>query len=1195
MWKESVVINRISLFDVPWLMVVAACLMRWIYAPHQKRYLYVAMFFFGVCATIHQTMLAAAMGIEVAIAATHPKLGRSFFLGNSIIFLGIMILQGAHIIPALEGLAPTLEFLLYAVGIASIASYVWLAINTKESFNDLCRDGALAAGFLFLTAMPGQGGAVVFLSLIAFVAFAVLAYNTWKQDHGWFTVVICGLLWILGVSFYFYEPISGMTVPPMQWGYPRTVEGFFHALSRGQYEKSNPTDLLSLDGLFRFVMQLGMVSGSLANSFSWVFLFVALLPFLFLFKMQQRERAWIIGLAAIYGCVGILLTVLMNTTPDRQSADENKVFFTASHAVIAILIGYGLALVCAYMATHYRSFRVVGLMLGVVSIVPTVTVYFDSVNTTFYGGVDLLDYARILLLFIIIAATFVLTALAARCFLKIKNNTASLNDHFYFKASTGGAIFLLVVSIFIAFARRTLADVSTAWPNLSFGEKLAAPFKVLLSGIPEIGHNIIHLLTALPMIFAPNQYSLPVIGALILVFAVVAFIAAVLVYRNRAPVAITLALFMLTPVYSGLAHWAKCEQRNHWFGYWFGHDMFTPPFETPDLTPGANGKTILSYDSKLREQAMKGPNGNLVYPEMDRDTILFGGTDPGRFCPTYMIFCESFVPAKDKPADPAFDRRDVYLITQNALADGTYLDYLRSQYFRSQQQDPPFFSELLTYVAGLAHVGDNSLVRGTAKLAYDLLDVPFTKFGARVEARRRAEGVYPPKEIYIPSPVDSQQSFKDYTDDVALRQRDGRLQPGEIVEVDPVSGRVQVSGQVAVMMINGLLCKVIFDHNPTNEFYIEESFPLEWMYPYETPFGIIMKINRNPNVALPDDVFKRDHEFWSKYSERLIGNWITYDTSVQQIADWVDKVYLRNNFTGFTGDRRFIRDDGGQKAFSKLRSSQAGIYAWRLRLLYPSPPPDPQYLPYRPKSDAEVEQLRKECDFAFKQSFAFCPYSPEAVIRYANFLFQFQRFDDALIVAKTCKKLDPYNSQITGLVDQIEDIKKRIAEQTANNAQATTQLQQVETEAREHPTNVQNLLMLGNAYIQMQRTNDAIALLDKVLANPSPTYNELAALAQLYGKLGYGYLDKLDATLQKLVLIAPESIRPEAYYDLAALKAVMGKTREALDNLRIAMDLNAKRLKANPTASDLAVTCRTDVRFDLLRSLPEFPKIVPPK
>ena len=103
---------------------------------------------------------------------------------------------------------------------------------------------------------------------------------------------------------------------------------------------------------------------------------------------------------------------------------------------------------------------------------------------------------------------------------------------------------------------------------------------------------------------------------------------------------------------------------------------------------------------------------------------------------------------------------------------------------------------------------------------------------------------------------------------------------------------VQVAGQVAVMKINGLLCKVIFDHNPTNEFYVEESFPLDWMFPYETPFGVIMKINRQVVPSYSPDVFQKDHEFWSQYSERLIGNWITYDTSVKQIADFAEKVYL---------------------------------------------------------------------------------------------------------------------------------------------------------------------------------------------------------------------------------------------------------------------------------------------------------------
>jgi len=35
------------------------------------------------------------------------------------------------------------------------------------------------------------------------------------------------------------------------------------------------------------------------------------------------------------------------------------------------------------------------------------------------------------------------------------------------------------------------------------------------------------------------------------------------------------------------------------------------------------------------------------------------------------------LPARE---DQKFDRRDVYIITQNALADGTYLSYIRAQY-----------------------------------------------------------------------------------------------------------------------------------------------------------------------------------------------------------------------------------------------------------------------------------------------------------------------------------------------------------------------------------------------------------------------------------------------------------------------------------------------------------------------------------
>src|SRR5438876_8364117 len=120
---------------------------------------------------------------------------------------------------------------------------------------------------------------------------------------------------------------------------------------------------------------------------------------------------------------------------------------------------------------------------------------------------------------------------------------------------------------------------------------------------------------------------------------------------------------------------------------------------------------------------------------MDRDTILFGGTDPGRFNPTYMIFCESFIPPSKKPEDPSFDRRDVYLITQNALADGTYLEYIRAHYNRSEQKDTPFFQELLR---GSSEKEKNLYTNKLAQ-AVAPLDHFFTGLGAKIEAKRRAK------------------------------------------------------------------------------------------------------------------------------------------------------------------------------------------------------------------------------------------------------------------------------------------------------------------------------------------------------------------------------------------------------------------------------------------------------------------------
>ena len=1077
MWGESDVINRISLFGVPWLLAIILLLMRWGYAPQQRRYLYLAMLFFGWLATIHQSLLLCAPGVEILLALMLPRLGRDLFFTNSIIFLVVLCLMGTGNIPALNNMTGIEKTLFYIIGIGSIAAATWLIIKTQ------------------------------------------------KLGTEWKTVIFMGLMWVAGVLVYLYEPVSCMTDPPMQWGYPRTVEGFFHALSRGQYGTSGGTNIFQNPSLFLF--QLFYLADGLSESFTWAFLFVGLIPFVFLMKMHKRERNWLLGLSAIYFFISVILVILLDVHPDRSTAELNKVFFTASHAVFAMMIGYGVTILAAYVATHYEKIR----------------------NWCFAGA----GVAIVLALY----------------------NLSNAVGKLYF----GPAGQLQVPLPFRDWG---------GWGFLAFGPD--GQF-----AISDIPHLIIQA-------FAKDQFGLPVFANLILLSLPIIFLLSLLVYRTRGPVAILLALFCVTPLCTGLSHWYKCEQRNHWFGYWFGHDMFTPPFMD-------NGQ--LSYDNTRRAELLKDPaQARLIYPEMTRDAILFGGTDPGRFCPTYIIFCESFIPHYCQPKqDQKFDRRDVYIITQNALADGTYLDYLRAQYFRSHEKDPYFFSELSKYIFGLGvhswrtAMGDafdkdknstpdqaqreNDYDNAVASAwpyswvnntLYELLDRPFTAWGKHVETYRRAAGVYPPKEIYIPSPEDSQNCFNDYYADVQRRMQTGQLQPGEDVSVDPNSGKMQVTGQVAVMMINGLLCKVIFDNNPSNEFFVEESFPLPWMYPYESPFGVIMKINRNPLSELTQDDFDRDHKFWSDYSERLCGNWINYDTSIQEITNFVQRTYIQNNYTGFIGNRRFVRDEDAQKAFSKLRSSQAGMYAWRCG---PSCPPE-----FREKTPELERALERETDFAFKESFAFCPYSPEAVFRYVQFLMQFNRVDDAIMVAETCHKLDPYNDSVSDLIRQLQGFKQ----QAGQRDQIQTQVQTMEALAQTQPTNYQNIFSLAGYYLQTQQTNRAVELLTQTVSSPDVPPQVLQSVAQFFAQSGQ--FTQLEPVLKKLAASQPDV--PESWYDLSRLELLLGKPGDALADLQKAIGLSDQRLKTNPGALDLRNAARNEAAFNPIRNTPEFQKLVPP-
>jgi hypothetical protein len=315
--------------------------------------------------------------------------------------------------------------------------------------------------------------------------------------------------------------------------------------------------------------------------------------------------------------------------------------------------------------------------------------------------------------------------------------------------------------------------------------------------------------------------------------------------------------------------------------------------------------------------------GRDIIDSIPKGSIYFGGTDAGRFMVTFLITNQ----VKGQP---------FFVLTQNALADSTYLDYLR-------------------------------LIYG--------------------------------KQFYIPTEQDSSQAYDDYFADAERRRRLNQLWPDETVTNS--AGQISVGGPGPIMGINGYVLKKILEKNPNREIYLQELNPVRWTYPHLVPHHLILRLNREPVPQLTAEMVKQDQDFWNNYIAPLIGNWITEQTSVQEICAFAEKVFFNKDLVGFKGDPKYVQNglnwrsrsqEGGACAeFSELRSTIAEVYAWRKR---------------QAKAAEEKERMVRAADLAFRQAMALCPYHPGDVYRYIVFLSEENRLDDALAVAKTAAKFD---------------------------------------------------------------------------------------------------------------------------------------------------------------------------------------------
>jgi len=311
-------------------------------------------------------------------------------------------------------------------------------------------------------------------------------------------------------------------------------------------------------------------------------------------------------------------------------------------------------------------------------------------------------------------------------------------------------------------------------------------------------------------------------------------------------------------------------------------------------------------------------------------SIYFGGTDPGRGLVTAFV--------KSLPEAKPF-----FVLSQNPLADRTYLDYVRVMYG---------------------------------------------------------------KRLSLLSDEDLKKAFDDYVADAEVRMKADKLKPGENLEEDE-NGKLKPKGNVAMMEVNARLVKVIFDRNPGKEFYIEESMPMDWMYPHLSPHGIILKINRQPPDSLGEKIVTENRARWREQTKRLIGDWLTNETPVKVLCEFVEEVYGLSLLDNFKGDQDYVVPRYGRNTqfyFAHLRNAQGHVYEWRMN---------------HAATLEEKERMMRELDFAFRQAIALCPYNVETVRRYVNLLRDQKRIDDARQMLKTGQMIQPRSKRLQALAEEM--------------------------------------------------------------------------------------------------------------------------------------------------------------------------------
>ena len=736
MWSQAVIVEVYTLSTLTFAGVFA-CLMRWWYVPEKRWPLYFAYFLFGLCLANHQTLLLAAVGLELLIFLRQREVGRDFFLCNSFIYLAglIYMASGGAMETSQEVLQATrvgsagkiLLFSVYnLVGIGSVLLTIWHTFPPAEGQPRWRGAGFMGSAFVL---------AFTLLAFVWVVSMSRVELKFFLNPELFNTVAASGkFVWNLDVAlnlafstterilFLFCILVTIGAVAALVWMAVRSDNSSTRAMLAGGYllvflvmglmwsnklisarhqvpsaaqlattktmalqAQANPNFARDTTALIQkqaeeFLNKAGKQVAT-ANSLSYWFVLLNI-PFLGGVLVHSWKRSGGRGaifsewrllagtrLAALAGVSCYLFMPLTSLTnppmnwayprtadnlkyaivrgqydnPSKEAADSFSKFlwdWDENRIPDGGQIG-------VFIDETIQEFNPAFLLLA---LLPFVFLRrMRSLEWRWLAGMGIVFTSMTVLM---IAFRNISGGESARHLNKVFFEA----PHMFIGLGLGLGLALALGAVATQWDRWRPILLKSACALLALEILWWPPTQTAISATPA------------SLLFAFTQYDAAILQAAAVVGVVLFGMALALIATRHRALTVFLAICALLPLRHGLANWWDNELRGHQFGYWYGHDMFEPPFESADGKP--------------------------LYPPMEPGAVLYGGTDAGRFNPTYFIFCES----QADPAyrtDPDFDRRDVYIITQNAAVEGQYMQYIRAHYCRSRQADAPLIYSAL--------------------------------------------------------------------------------------------------------------------------------------------------------------------------------------------------------------------------------------------------------------------------------------------------------------------------------------------------------------------------------------------------------------------------------------------------------------------------------------------------------------------